>query len=177
MWHERGAWRKGGLATAQISASAVCARAQPWKAGGHNIVEQISSNLSVLVPGPSGGKAALLCPPLPVPPISPVYPSQCQHTARRMRCQQGGAAVWGGVSSCRGPGPSVDRSCVLSAGRRFALEKRSGAEKSWHGVFWSAPTCILAADATSSTSTPLSLLEWERMFRFSSCLDARNKPF
>lgn len=122
------------MATAQISASAVCARAQPWKAGGHNIVEQISSNLSVLVPGPSGGKAALLCPPLPVPPISPVYPSQCQHTARRMRCQQGGAAVWG-VSSCRGPGPSVDRSCVLSAGRRFALERRSGAEKSWHRVF------------------------------------------
>ncbi|KAK5881375.1 hypothetical protein CesoFtcFv8_022181 [Champsocephalus esox] len=37
-------------------------RAQPWKAGGHNIVEQISSNLSVLVLG-SGGKAALWCPP------------------------------------------------------------------------------------------------------------------
>ncbi|KAJ8406795.1 hypothetical protein AAFF_G00297110 [Aldrovandia affinis] len=48
-----------GLATAQISASTFCA-GQPWRAGGSNIVEQISTNLSLLVCGSGGALLASL---------------------------------------------------------------------------------------------------------------------
>ena len=57
MWREWGA-RPKGLATAQISASAFCA-GRAWEAGGRNIVEQISTNLSVPVRD-SAGKPPLL---------------------------------------------------------------------------------------------------------------------
>lgn len=93
MWREWGARRKG-LATAQISASAFCAGPCFWEAGGRNIVEQISSNLSVPV-WDSCGKAALLRPSPPVPRISPVYPSQCQNAVRQMRSRRGGLALLG----------------------------------------------------------------------------------
>lgn len=153
MWRERGdATEKGFGHRPNLCLYLLCGP-RPWKAGGGNIVEQISSNLSLLVCGSSGER----CSPVPSPPlleISPVYPSHCQHIVRGMRCQWGVSAV--GISSRpdRPALPWVDHSCVLSAGLCWPAPAGSG-----QGVVlaleWPGPTCTVRElqylRATSST--------------------------
>lgn len=122
MWHERGARRKKAWPPPK-SLPLPSVRPRPRKAGGHAAAEQIPSNLSVLVLG-LRWEGCSPAPSPPVPHVGPLYP--CQHTARRTACRRGwGRGGLGGCWSCRDLGASVDRSCVLSAGHRFAREKVS----------------------------------------------------
>lgn len=75
MWREWGARRKG-LATAQICASAFCAGTVLGKQEAYKIVEQISSNLSVLVRDSCGKGWSLAAPAPSPPPRLPVPPDQ-----------------------------------------------------------------------------------------------------
>lgn len=95
MWHERGARCKKAWPPPK-SLPQPSVRARPQKAGGHAAVEQISSNLSVLVRGLQW-EGCSPAPSPPVPHVGPVYP--CQHTARRMACRRGWGHGGGGAGA------------------------------------------------------------------------------
>lgn len=130
MWHERGARRKKAWPPPK-SLPLPSVRARPQKAGGHTAVEQISSNLSVLVRG-LRWEGCSPAPSPPVPHVGPVYP--CQHTARRTACRRGwGHGGWRGLElsgSQRFRGPLM---CALSRPSLCPGES-IWAERSWHGT-------------------------------------------
>lgn len=90
MWHERGARRKKAW-PAPKSLPLPSVRARPQKAGGHTAVEQISSNLSVLVRGLRRGRLHSCAFPA-CPTRRPSLPLPTHHTTDGMSA---GMRAWG----------------------------------------------------------------------------------
>lgn len=119
MWREQGA-RTKRLGHHPNLCLLPSVRAQPWKAGGHNIVEQISSNLSVLVWGLQWEG----CSPVPSQPACPTdQPSLPFTLPTHRKTDEMSAGGVRAVGICVCCGPSMGHSCVLSAGQRLPWRK------------------------------------------------------
>lgn len=87
-------------------------RAQPWKAGGHNIVKQISSNLNVLVQGLRWESCSHV--PFAACPTDRTGLSFAVPTHGMTNEMSAGGGGWSGWDLSLSP--RIGRSCVFSAG-------------------------------------------------------------